>query len=330
MLENSVVDSNSKNEILVSVLIPVFGVENYIERCAHSLFSQTYNNIEYIFVDDCSKDKSMELLERVIKLYPQRSKMVKILKHQSNQGLGATRITAFNASSGDYIQIVDSDDYLELDMIELMIKEARKKSSDIIFCSFYKTFENGNEQECKHIYSKDKKSIINKSFSQSALWNKMFKRSLLTDNGISFYNNISYGEDLIMSPRLIYYATIFSFVDKPLYHYLIRNEGSYTFNFTEKHIVQTLFVVEELDSFFKNKPDSDLYLESINTLKAIRKAKILRSGFVELKYLNLYPELNNYIFKIDVDIKTKLILYFAKNKYTKLLNYFVSEKRIVN
>lgn len=330
MLENDVIDSNLMNEILVSVLIPVYGVENYIERCAHSLFSQTYNNIEYIFVDDCSKDKSIELLEGVISLYPHREKNIKILKHKSNQGLGASRITAYNASSGEYIQIVDSDDYLELNMIELMINEARKQSSDIIFCSFYKSFENGNELECKHIYSQDRKTIINKSFSQSALWNKMFKRSLLTDNKISFYKNISYGEDLIMSPRLIYYAKMISFVDKPLYHYLIRNEGSYTFNFTEKHVEQTLFVVEELDSFFKRTPDCDLYLESMNTLKAIRKAKILRSGFIELKFLNLYPELNNKIFKIDIDIKTKLILYFAKNKYTKILKFIVGKKHIWN
>lgn len=322
------VNSNTKKEILVSVLIPVYGVENYIEKCAHSLFSQTYSNIEYIFVDDCSRDKSMELLETVIEFYPHRKNNIKILKHDSNSGLGATRITAFNASSGDYIQIVDSDDYLELNMIELMINEAVKQSSDIILCSFYKTYENGNELVCKHIYSEDKKTMINKSFSQSALWNKMFKRSLLTDNEITFYKNISYGEDLIMSPRLIYYAKSISYVDKPLYHYLIRNNGSYTYNFTEKHVEQTLFVVAELDSFFSKMPDRDLYLKSLNILKAIRKAKILRSGFIEFKYLNLFPELNNLIFRLDIDLKTKLILFFAKINYSSVLRCFVRKGHI--
>ena len=156
----------------------------------------------------------------------------------------------------------------------------------------------------------------------------MFKRNLLTDNEITFYKNISYGEDLIMSPRLIYYAKSISYVDKPLYHYLIRNNGSYTYNFTEKHVEQTLFVVAELDSFFSKMPDRDLYLKSLNILKAIRKAKILRSGFIEFKYLNLFPELNNLIFRLDIDLKTKLILFFAKINYSSVLRSFVRKGHI--
>ena len=319
---------NAELSYNVSILIPVYGVEKYIERCAHSLFSQTYENIEYIFVDDCSPDKSIEVLKSVIELYPHRKKSIKILKLTINRGVGITRKTAFEISTGNYILFVDSDDYIEKNMVELMINQAYLKKSDIVFCSIINEYENGDKKVVKHIFSNDKKEILRSSFSQPSLCNKMFRRDIITKNKIKIHEDINYGEDLSFTPRVIYYSYRFSVVDKLLYHYVIRNKGSYTSNFTEKHVEQTLFVVKELDSFFKNIPDNDLYLESIKTLKAIRKAKILRSGFIELKYLNLYPELNNKIFMIDIDMKTKLILYFAKNKYTKILKFIVGKKHI--
>lgn len=95
----------------ISLLIPVYGVEKYIERCARSLFGQTYQNIEYIFVDDCTKDSSIAVLKKVLDDYPFRKEQVTIIHHNFNKGLSAARNTAFNHATGDYIIHVDSDDY---------------------------------------------------------------------------------------------------------------------------------------------------------------------------------------------------------------------------
>ncbi len=97
---------------LISILVPIYGVEKYIERCSRSLFGQTYFNIEYIFVDDCTKDNSIGILKKVLMDYPLRAKKVKIVSHSTNRGLSAARNTALTHAEGAYIMHVDSDDYL--------------------------------------------------------------------------------------------------------------------------------------------------------------------------------------------------------------------------
>ena len=100
----------------VSILVPVYGVEKYIERCARSLFEQTYENLEYIFVNDCTPDKSMEILMRVMEDYPNRKGNVRIFHHEHNRGLSAARNTALDAATSPFVTHVDSDDYLDCDV----------------------------------------------------------------------------------------------------------------------------------------------------------------------------------------------------------------------
>ena len=102
----------------ISILVPIYGVEHYIERCARSLFEQTYPDIEYVFVDDCSSDQSIAVLEKVMEDYPLRKPHVKIIHHERNKGLSAARNTALEASAGDYVMHVDSDDYIEKTLIK--------------------------------------------------------------------------------------------------------------------------------------------------------------------------------------------------------------------
>lgn len=109
----------------VSVIIPVYGVERYIEQCARSLFSQTMRDgIEYIFVDDCSPDKSIEILEDILREYPHREPQVKIIRHTENQGIGGTRRTGVKNATGEYIIHCDSDDWVEPDMYEMLYGKA--------------------------------------------------------------------------------------------------------------------------------------------------------------------------------------------------------------
>ena len=96
----------------VSILVPIYGVEHYIEQCARSLFEQSYSDIEYIFVNDCTPDSSMDILKQVLSIYPNRKSQVRIIEHEHNQGLGAARLTATKAATGEAVMHVDSDDYI--------------------------------------------------------------------------------------------------------------------------------------------------------------------------------------------------------------------------
>ena len=104
----------------VSILVPIYGVEQFIERCARSLFEQTYQNLEYVFVNDCTPDKSIEILTRIIEYYPKRFNSIRIISHEKNRGIAASRNTAYDNATGEFVTIVDSDDWLELNAIELL------------------------------------------------------------------------------------------------------------------------------------------------------------------------------------------------------------------
>ena len=110
----------------VSICVPVYGVEKYIERCARSLFEQTYEDVEYVFVDDCTQDRSVELLQNVIENYPSRKDKVRIIHHKSNIGLGEARNTAVAASTGEFIMHVDSDDYIDKDCVRCCVVQQIK------------------------------------------------------------------------------------------------------------------------------------------------------------------------------------------------------------
>ena len=121
---------------MVSILVPVYGVEQYIERCARSLFEQTYPDIEYIFVDDCSPDKSIEVLKKTIDDYPQRKPNVRIVRHECNRGLAAARNTAVENCRTEFLMHVDSDDWIEMDCVERCVIKQQEENSDIVLFDF--------------------------------------------------------------------------------------------------------------------------------------------------------------------------------------------------
>lgn len=309
------------NKFKVSILVPVYGVEKYIERCAHSLFLQSFKDIEFIFVDDCTMDESIVRLKEVISEYPACIDKVQIIKHKKNKGVGAARKTAINAATGIYILYVDSDDYIEPNMVELLYNKAIEVDADMVFCSFLNEYSDKKSIEFRIRPTNNKVKLIQNTFSNPSFWNKMFKRDLILKNHLEIHEGINYGEDLVVIPQLIYYSNTFAFVEKPLYHYIHYNVNSYTSEFSDENLNQTLMVIQLLTDFFIDK--EVYYKDGILLLKAIRKAKILRSGRTEKQYVDLYPEINSNIKLLDIDYKTKIVLLLAAHKQYFLLKIFV-------
>ena len=121
----------------VSIVVPVYNVAPYIEQFARSVFEQTLEDIEYVFVDDCSPDSSMDILLSVLEEYPHRKQKVKIVRHEKNMGIAVTRKDGYMKSTGEYMIYVDSDDYLEPRMLELMYAKAKEHDADMIVCDIY-------------------------------------------------------------------------------------------------------------------------------------------------------------------------------------------------
>ena len=266
------------SEIKVSVIIPVYGVEKYIERCAITLFEQTLQEIEYIFVNDCTKDRSIEVLESVLERYPDRKRNVKIVTMPQNSGQAAVREYGMKLATGEYIIHCDSDDWIDVTAYEQLYNCAIDNGSDIVFCDFYKSYNDQNIYVHRDIDISSKQGLID-SVSRHAhwcIWCALAKRSLCTDNNI-MYPTSNNGEDFALMFQLIHFAKTFSKVDKPLYYYYI-NPESITNKPTEEAYMnryyQLLNNTNLVISFITSQNESGQYEDLINCYKLYCRTKL--------------------------------------------------------
>ncbi len=202
----------------ISVIIPIYKVEKYIERCVRSLFEQTLEDIEYIFINDCTPDNSINILNEIIEEYPKRKKQIQIVETSQNSGQAIVRRLGMSLATGDFIIHCDSDDWIEKNMYNLLYNKAVSENLDFTFCDYYEF--NGIER--KHICCKsicNKHNILSDLISQRtavSLWNKLIRRNLC-DKLIYPTNNM--GEDLAITIQLAINSESFGYIQKPLYFY---------------------------------------------------------------------------------------------------------------
>lgn len=318
----------------VSIIVPIYNVSKYIKRCAISLFEQTYSDIEYIFVNDCTLDNSMDVLSDIIRLYPTREPSITILKHPINKGLAAARNTGFKAAHGEYILNIDSDDYIEFDMVDCMVKKAVETDSDIVVCDHLLQW-NKVSCYCFQNYAEDNVTYTKMLLSFDVtpnVWNKMIKRSLYVNNGVCSVEGVDTGEDYQLIPRLAYFATSIAKVDLPFYHYIQTNRSSYMKNYSHKSIISLIKVLDILKDFFEEKDDKEVYQDAL--LRGRLKFKILMikvSSYNERPWIaSLYPETDSLISKIDISIQGRITLFLAKKKLFLFLGIFLFVQRFIS
>lgn len=222
----------------ISILIPVYGVEKYIEECARSLFEQTYENIEYVFVDDCSPDQSIAILKRTASEYPKRQSRIKIIRHDSNQGLGGARLTATLNATGDYVAHVDSDDLMPIDAVSKLAEKAEETGADLIDGA-YEEWSDGKPGKKTPPTHTTKEKLLKKMLCQNIvsnrIWGRLYRRATLLDNNILSIKGIDYSEDYAVVPRAIYHSTM-AHTEHTVYYYRTDNATSYTHTMSERHI----------------------------------------------------------------------------------------------
>ena len=207
----------------VSVLVPVYGVEKYIERCARSLFEQTLNDIEFIFVDDCTPDRSIEILKSVIEKYrlrfAEKNYEVRIERMPTNSGQAAVRRHGIQLATGDYIIHCDSDDWVDVTMYEKMYNKAVEENADMVVCDYYRS-DGVTHREDTGFISKQKELFIKEMLYMQtswAVWNKLVKRELYHSTFV--YPAGAMAEDLLISIQLALFTNRISFLRENLYYY---------------------------------------------------------------------------------------------------------------
>ena len=251
-------DVTLDDEPLVSILVPVYNVEDYIERCARSVLEQTYSNIEFVFVDDGSTDDSMDILQHVITDYPDCKEKVLIIHHECNKGLPSARNTAVKACHGDFVFHVDSDDWVEKDAVELMVRKQVETGADIITARAYDHYDDRIEEYLDGGRDMDRDALLRSLLTYKVapnLWLRLIKRSLYLDYNVWAVEGRNGAEDFQVFPRLVYYSQIHSSIDSFIYHYNRYNRNSISNRMNLAVQLGGINSIRVIISFFSDKED---------------------------------------------------------------------------
>ena len=234
----------------VSVIVPVYNVESYLDKCLTSLVKQTLQEIEIIVVNDGSKDNSEKIIEKYLKKYPEKIKYIK----KANGGLSSARNEGLKYASGEYIGFVDSDDYVSLNTFNLMYKKAKEKNFDLVVCNLNYVYETKTKMVSagldKDLENEDevKKNIV---FLYPAVWNKLYKKEIL--DSLKFKEGIWY-EDVEFNFRVYPRVKSIGYVDKPLIQYVQRESS------ISKTIDKRLFnYLDNFNGLIRYYQDNNLY-----------------------------------------------------------------------
>lgn len=287
-------------EIAVSVIVPIYGVEKFIGQCVSSLMRQTLESIEFIFIDDATRDDSIKILNNILELYPERKRQVSVLHHSVNKGLPAARNTGTKLARGEYVFQCDADDFLDEQMLERLYKGAVEADADFVWSDFLMTFARKERYMKQPSYNTVEEALKGMLCGEMKynVWNKLVRRSLYVRNSITFPDGYGMGEDMTMI-KLCSLSRRVSYVPNALYHYVKTNAGAFSQTYSSRHIYELKHNVAELEGFLRNAYGSQVDTE-IGIFKLEAKHPFLitdgRNGRYQL-WTEMYPEANQYIMK---------------------------------
>ncbi|MCI6191164.1 MAG: glycosyltransferase [Clostridium sp.] len=287
---------------MVSIIIPVYNVEEYIEECLKSILNQTYKDIELLIVDDGSTDNSIKIIKR----YESKFEKIKIFT-QKNKGASEARNLALKYAIGEFILFIDSDDFLEPTMIEKMVNKAEKYNSDVTICGYCLYYSKDNVKNKIFTYGTEKKDnlspleVVDMMLNyklQGQPWNKLFKKDILINNKFAFESG-RYIEDIFPIFKIILKSNNISFIDEPLYYYRQRITSS--MNEKSKKLADDYFYA--MYSIMKYIKKENIKVDK-NSYIAFRT--IVLSNFIAMytdyKRDSVYKDFYNSEFK-ELDIK---------------------------
>lgn len=316
----------------ISVLIPVYNVEKYVERCINSVLSQTMQEgVEVIIVNDDTPDKSMEIISEILRsynVYSKEKKMtVRVICHETNRSLAAARNTAVSHATGEYVIHVDSDDWIESDMLEKMYKKAVETKADIVICDWNEIYAN----KLKHVqvnpplHNKDCVVALFSGTMFGFVWNKLIKRELYKSHEIMCQEGMDFCEDLYVIYRLFYFAEAIAYVNFPLYNYNKQNLNSYTSTaLSIKSQKGLVALTKEIDAFFQIHETNAEIKKAIDYFFNSVKSTILLKGDCmmvrQIKETSILSILSHPL--LPIHYKIILICYQIKfNLGVKVIRY---------
>ena len=301
----------------VSVIVPIYNVEKYLEKCINSLLEQTLEDIQIILVNDGSKDSSGEIAKKYQADNPNKT----IYVEKENGGLSDARNYGLKYATGDYVAFLDSDDYIEKNAYKEMYEKAINENADYVECDFIWEFPDKLKIDKQYPYNNKKEML---SFVRVVAWNKLIKRKMITENNLEFPKGLRY-EDVEFTYKLIPFINKFVYVDKPFIHYVQRN-GSIA-NVQNERTAEIFTILDDVVKFYKEKNIYEEYKEELeynyaryllcSSLKRMCKIddKNVRKKLLSENWKKLNEEVPNW--KRNSILKNVNI---GKNKYMRTVN----------
>ena len=317
----------AKNE-RVSIIIPVYNAEKTLYHCLDSLYAQTFKNLELLFIDDCSTDNSLSVINDYTTTAMNSAEIeAKILRHETNRGVATARNTGLDAATGDYIYYVDADDWIESDTVENLVHEAKIKDADIVGHEWYLTFMQ-NERYMQQPAFSTPDDALRKMMGGVLRWNLwlfLVRRSLYEKNNIRFIERMNMGEDMMVMIKLFAYATTVSFLKKPFYHYVQTNANSLTRTYSQEHIRQVTANVYEAENFINNCCLGEQLKPYVQFLKLNIKLPLLITDDNERykQWSEWFYESNAYVMKNKLlPLRTRLLQWVATKRYWVIVKLY--------
>ena len=246
----------------VSLIVPIYGVEKYIEKFARTALGQTYDNIQFVFVNDGTKDASMDVLNALIEKEFSHRKDDILIINKVNEGLPLARKTGLDNATGEYILFADSDDWMELDAVQKVMAKADETDADIIYFDLVKEYGDRTSYKAEREYTSETKAdfIVNmfnyKSFGYTVT--KCFKRRIYTDNVI-YIPKLGMHEDIYLMSQIIHYAQSLVHMPEALYHYRKDNPASFcSQSRSQRHITPTINLLDLYEHYKDNLKGSPI------------------------------------------------------------------------
>ena len=291
--------------IFVSILMPIYKVEQYLEKTLDSIFTQTYSEINFVFVNDCSPDNSLQVLKDAISKHHIDNSRYVIVNHEKNEGIAVSRADAIANAKGDYIFFVDSDDWIEPDTVEQMV-----------LATFMKDFLSGKTTYHHEKYAETCRENMYRCLNYdiaTVLWKLLVRRSLF-DN-ISITPHVDIVEDYIISVKLYYYAKSFVALPKAFYHYVQYNQARVSLQ-TLWSVNMHIKGVEEVEAFLREKDlYNDLFLRKFNIKSNFLTKQLLNYH----SYKSTFPEAKGIWREMNYSRNEKIKFWLAEHGFYSLL-----------
>ena len=294
----------------ISVIVPVFKTEKYLNRCIKSIVNQTYKNLEIILVDDGSTDNCPKICDD----WSNKDDRIVVI-HKKNGGVSSARNIGINHSNGKYISFVDSDDYIDQDMLSKLVNCLKEKKSDISICNYYPNTFDFFELDKKIKIDVFYNMLFDKKYYRGYLWNKLYRSDIIKNNQLFFDDNICICEDLLFNCKYALHCCNASVVNEKLYYYNDDSDSALNSPLTEKYLT----VLDAYDKIFEisHNMNCDLNIVKISYFKVITdiiyRNHISKSNLliedINKKKNKLYKSIN----KKQLSFKLRIELYIYKN-----------------